>query len=224
MTLFFWRWISLDKKGFTAKDPNLTRYVNNSALLHTDPDGNIPRWMLDPLINTIPGGQQGVQGIEEAIQTWQDGAQVWQNSQGDPLPLRVYETVGIMGADATGIRCISDAFYTNDAVDGHVQGWAERIIDGVSGTGRLATVAGLGVAALRGGGTFTTVRGTPTNGGATTGQIILAEAVENGGGSVGSNVVAPRPQLPTRPPHVRLCRKTALLMQGRFRAHYAPRV
>jgi hypothetical protein len=72
-----------------------------------------------------------------------DARQVWANTEGQGMNVveRIYVAGGTGVASAVGVRQLSDAASTHDAVDGHVQSTQERVVKGIGGGVQLVTTA-----------------------------------------------------------------------------------
>jgi RHS repeat-associated protein len=111
-------WTSEDPIGFAGGDPNLGRYVGNGPTGYVDPSG---------LIGVYPIG--GNSGVQEAM----DVITVYENTEHLPWWQRLYVVGGIVPANWTGVRGVSDACSRHDAIDAHRQSGLERGIDGMTG-------------------------------------------------------------------------------------------
>jgi RHS repeat-associated protein len=123
------RFISQDPIGFEAGDANLYRYVGNGVMTKTDPSG-----LLTPTYNPVTAIEQATQKIKQLFTLWEN------TSHMGPIE-RGYVVGGTMIADMVGVRGVSDACSDHDAVDGHLQGLKERILDGVLGSVQLVGTA-----------------------------------------------------------------------------------
>lgn len=138
------QWMSEDPIGFDALDGNLYRYVENSPLDSTDPNGlkrfRIPKpssWAYSGLVDGII-----------------NSATVYQNMRNadNGVAKSIVVAGGFAAADACGVRGVSDAGSEHDALDAHVQSTGERWFDGISGATQLvltAVGASQGIQALR---------------------------------------------------------------------------
>jgi RHS repeat-associated protein len=139
------RWISQDPIGYSAGDTNLFRYASNDPVTNTDPSGlaGVRDWQTwkDWWVRLGLPGKDQIRAVDAGMALIDVGAKVWSNTDDESIGRRIYIAGGMVGAEITGVRGVSDACSERDAVTGKKQGFCERFEDGLIGSVQLGLTA-----------------------------------------------------------------------------------